>query len=121
MSQALRFLHVHNTFLLAALLILHVYLLNCVHAKLYNVTIDDQDGDPTNGNKIIYTPSTSWQAGQNCTPCTARPTPQSSAYLGTWMDSTFNPDGTGTNDTPGQIIQAGVSFTGTIFQAISRE
>ena len=86
-------------------------LVNCVSARRFNVTIDDQGGDPTNGNQIIYTPSGAWQAGQNCTTCTAQPS-QSDAYLGTWMDSTFNPNGTKTNDTPGQIIQASVSFTG---------
>ena len=90
-----------------------------VYAKQFNITIDDQEGDPTNGNHIIYTPAEAWNIGQNCSACTAKPSPQSDAYLGTWMDATFNPNGTVTNDVPGQIIQARVSFTGTPFRAHS--
>lgn len=76
------------------------------------MTIDDQDGDPTNGNHIIYTPDGAWSVGQNCSGCTAKPSPQSDAYLGTWMDATFNPAGTVTNSVPDQIIQASVNFVG---------
>ncbi|KAI5117400.1 hypothetical protein M0805_004622 [Coniferiporia weirii] len=82
-------------------------------ADLVNVTIDDQFGDPTNGQHIFYDPSEAWQAGQTCTSCTARPSPASDAYLGTWTDATFNPSGTVTNSVPDQIIQASVSFVGT--------
>lgn len=115
MRLALRFHHARNTIWLTLLI---SCFFNCVHGRRFNVTVDDQDGDPTNGNKIIYTPSTSWQTGQNCTTCTAQPSPQSSAYLGTWMDSTFNPNGTGTNGTPGQIIQASLTFTGTLIHIL---
>ncbi|KAI5117398.1 hypothetical protein M0805_004620 [Coniferiporia weirii] len=78
-----------------------------------NVTIDDQDGDPTNGQHISYSPPGAWQAGQTCTDCTAKPSPASDAYLGTWTDSTFYPAGDTTVSTSGQIIQASASFVGT--------
>lgn len=83
-------------------------------ARQFNITIDDQQGDPSNGNHISYTPSDAWNVGQTCTACTAKVTPQSDAYLGTWMDATFNPTGNATNNAPGQIPQASVSFTGKV-------
>lgn len=83
-----------------------------VSARQFNVTIDDQEGDPTNGNRIIYTPQGGWNIGQNCSACTAKATPQSDAYLGTWMDATYNPNGTISNGVPGEIIQASVGFVG---------
>ncbi|KAI5118094.1 hypothetical protein M0805_007743 [Coniferiporia weirii] len=82
-------------------------------ANPINVTIDDQFGDPTNGQSILYSPSAAWQAGQTCTECKAKVSPASDAYLGTWMDATFNPLGSTANSVPGQIIRASTTFFGT--------
>ena len=81
-------------------------------AALSNVTIDDQNGDPTNGLKINYNPPSAWHAGQTCTVCTAKVIPATDAWMGTWTDGSFNPVGTNTNNVPGQIIQASLSFIG---------
>lgn len=81
-------------------------------AVLVNVTIDDQFGDPSTGQHIAYSPEDAWQVGQTCQACTAKPTPAEDAYLGTWSDASFNPSGNATNDVPGQVIKASVSFTG---------
>ncbi|PAV23423.1 hypothetical protein PNOK_0049100 [Pyrrhoderma noxium] len=81
-------------------------------AALVNVTIDDQFGDPSTGQHIAYSPEDAWQVGQTCQACTAKPTPAEDAYLGTWSDASFNPSGNATNDVPGQVIKASVSFTG---------
>ena len=94
------------------LILILVFLLPSSFAALSNVTIDDQNGDPTNGLKINYNPSAAWQVGQTCTDCTAKVTPASDAWMGTWMDSSFNPAGTITSSVAGQIIQASVSFVG---------
>ncbi|KAL5512058.1 hypothetical protein ACEPAH_5277 [Sanghuangporus vaninii] len=80
---------------------------------MINVTIDDAFGDPTNGRQIQYFPSIAWQRGDGCQPCTAKPTPASDAWLGTWHDATFNPNDTATNSALGQIIVASAQFTGT--------
>ena len=95
-------------------------LLGPVYPRLVNFTIDDQDGDPTNGQQIRYDPPSAWSAGQLCTGCSAQPKPQSSAYLGTWMDATFNPDGPSANisGVPGQIVQATTNFIGESVQAV---
>ena len=85
-----------------------------VFAGLVNVTIDDQSGDPTTGGHINYTPSDAWQVGQTCQSCTAKPAPADDAYMGTWTDASFNPSGTSTNDDPGEIIRASVSFVGEL-------
>ena len=82
------------------------------YAALSNVTIDDQIGDPTNGLQINYNPPDAWKGGQICSACSAKVTPASDAWMGTWMDASFNPSGTGTNKVPGQIIQASLSFVG---------
>ena len=87
-------------------------------ARQFNVTIDDQEGDPTNGNQIIYTPDGAWNIGQNCSKCVAKPTPKSDAYLGTWMDSTFL--ATGKSAFVGQVLQASISFVGTSLPANCR-
>lgn len=87
---------------------------NFVKAAQSNITVDDQGGDPTNDAHILYTPSGAWNVGQSCAGCTAKPSPQSDAYLGTWMDATFNPNGTTTNKTPGQIPQASFNFIGKV-------
>ena len=78
-----------------------------------NIIIDDQFGDPVTGAHITYEPAVSWQKGQTCQNCTAKPTPASDAWMGTWMDASFNPSGTATNSVPGQIISATVPFTGS--------
>lgn len=83
-----------------------------ISARQFNITIDDQDGDPSNGNHITYTPLGAWHVGQNCSVCLTDVTPQSSAYLGTWMDATFFPFGE-TVVAPGQVLQASVNFVGT--------
>ena len=82
--------------------------------KRVNVTIDDFFGDPTNNQKIQYFPSAAWQSGNGCERCTAKPTPASSAWLGTWHDSSFNPNDTATNSALGQIIVASAQFSGEI-------
>ncbi|EJD06217.1 uncharacterized protein FOMMEDRAFT_145466 [Fomitiporia mediterranea MF3/22] len=77
---------------------------------LNNVTIDDQNGDPTTGQYIQYSPSEAWRRGQDCNNCTARPN-AARTFDGTWMDATYFPDGIG-EPTGGQILYANVSFTG---------
>ncbi|KAH8114188.1 hypothetical protein DFH11DRAFT_254255 [Phellopilus nigrolimitatus] len=97
-------------------IVIYLYLASLVpriSAILVNVTIDDQFGDPTNGEQITYNPPSAWQTGQNCQLCTAKPSPASDAYMATWHDASFNPAGTATNNVAGQIIQASVSFTGS--------
>ncbi|KAL5490713.1 hypothetical protein ACEPAI_5547 [Sanghuangporus weigelae] len=84
-----------------------------ISSRMINVTIDDAFGDPTNGRQIQYFPSTAWQRGDGCQPCTAKPSPASDAWLGTWHDATFNPNDTATNSALGQIIVASAQFTGT--------
>ena len=81
-------------------------------ASLVNVTIDDAFGDPKTGQQIAYQPSNAWQAGNGCQPCTAKPSPASEAWAGTWHDASFNPNDTATNVALGQLISASVSFTG---------
>ena len=87
-------------------------------AASYNVTIDDQYGDPTNGLQIVYNPPSAWQKGQICADCAAKVTPANDAWMGTWMDATYSPSGDVTNKVPGQIIQASLSFTGEYFSEI---
>lgn len=79
-----------------------------------NITIDDEYGDPLTGQQISYSPADAWQQGNDCTACTAKPTPASDAWNGTWHDASFNPSGTGTNGAPGQIITASVQFEGEL-------
>ncbi|KAI5117401.1 hypothetical protein M0805_004623 [Coniferiporia weirii] len=87
-------------------------------ADSVNVTIDDQFGDPTNGQHIFYEPSEAWKVGQTCTDCAAKLSPVSDVYLGTWMDSTFYPAGDASVSTSGQISTASVSFVGTAVYVI---
>lgn len=94
------------------LIFLIILFLPSSFAALSNVTIDDQNGDPTNGSKINYNPPSAWKEGQVCTSCSARVTPASSAWMGTWMDASYNPPGGNLNNVPGQIIQASVPFIG---------
>lgn len=81
-------------------------------ARLVNITIDDQNGDPQTGQVINYNPPEAWKPGQTCTGCTAKPSPASNAYMGTWQDASYNPNDTATNSVPGQVIQASVPFIG---------
>lgn len=81
-------------------------------ARLVNITIDDQNGDPQTGQVINYNPPEAWQPGQTCSDCTAKPSPASNAYMGTWQDASYNPNDTATNSVPGQVIQASVPFIG---------
>ncbi|KAJ7585677.1 hypothetical protein C8J56DRAFT_788566 [Mycena floridula] len=80
-------------------------------AVLVNVTIDDTFGDPTTGNKIQYSPPSSWNLGGDCNGCSAYPS-AAQAYLHTWQDGTFNKD-SGSNPNPNQVLLATVPFTGT--------
>ncbi|KAI0793311.1 hypothetical protein C8Q75DRAFT_712891 [Abortiporus biennis] len=57
-----------------------------VSASIFNVTVDDSSPDPLSGAQIVYTPPGIWQAGQNCSNCTARPDP-TGAMEQTWHDS----------------------------------
>ncbi|KAL5478441.1 hypothetical protein ACEPAI_2625 [Sanghuangporus weigelae] len=94
-----------------AILTLSLFSITLVFARSYNVTIDDQMGDPTTGRSISYSPADVWNDGQTCERCTARPSPASNAYMGTWKDATFLPP-----DDPGEtaeIVQASVPFIGT--------
>lgn len=77
--------------------------INVVLCVLTNVSIDDTDGDPITGQKIIYD-SPTWSFGPSCEDCEAIPTPASSAFLGTWHDTTFLP-GNG-------LVSATALFTG---------
>ncbi|EJD06284.1 uncharacterized protein FOMMEDRAFT_166512 [Fomitiporia mediterranea MF3/22] len=97
---------------MSLLLILIASLLSTGLTKLVNVTIDDTYGDPITGNQIVYSPSSAWQQGNGCGPCTAKPSPSSNAWMGTWHDATFNPNDTSVNNAIGQIINASVEFFG---------
>lgn len=81
-------------------------------AKLVNVTIDDQNGDPVTGNHITYGPQDAWQDGQTCTNCSARGIIASYTYSGTWIDASYNPGSASVNAYAGTLIQASVKFTG---------
>ena len=58
-------------------------------AGLVNRTIDDTNGDPTNGRTPVYLPNGPWN-GPNCTGCAINPSP-SLAFDGTWSAATYNP------------------------------
>lgn len=87
-------------------------------ARLVNITIDDQNGDPQTGQVINYNPPEAWQPGQTCSDCTAKPSPASNAYMGTWQDASYNPNDTATNSVPGQVIQASVPFIGNSIHSL---
>ena len=78
-----------------------------------NITIDDEEGDPTNQNHFSYYPSFSWQQGGGCGGCAAQPN-ASEALSGTWHDSSYYSIGDpGPNPaTAGFISKAAVQFTG---------
>lgn len=59
-----------------------------VSGALINVTVDDSGRDPHTGFSFSYSPQASWNNGQDCTGCSARPDP-AQAYMGTWHDTTF--------------------------------
>lgn len=84
----------------------------CISVRQFNATIDDQIGDPTNGNHTMHSPQGACNVGQNCTVCAAKVSPECDAYLGTWMDTTYNPSGTNVNNDPGQVVEASVNFVG---------
>ncbi|KAJ6573936.1 hypothetical protein DFH09DRAFT_383691 [Mycena vulgaris] len=78
------------------------------------VVIDDANGDPTNGNTVLYEPPTSWMNGAigKCSGCTG-PSPQI-AYMNTWHGAAFN--GKNKNDNAFDNASpptATVSFFGT--------
>jgi hypothetical protein len=79
-------------------------------AIFVNVTVDDTLGDPITGQQFSYLPAGSWNVGQTCTACTARPDP-SLLFAGTWHDGTFNPL-PGSNANPNQPIVATIPFNG---------
>lgn len=80
------------------------------YASQYNVTIDDQIGDPTNGNLIQYTPQDEWIIGQTCSDCDLNSDQRSHAYFGTWMNATYETTGS----LAGHIKQASVTFEGRL-------
>lgn len=80
-------------------------------ARSYNVTIDDQMGDPTTGRTINYSPSEAWNNGQACDTCSSVPSPAGMAYMSTWKDGTFFPAGSDSTYA-GQILTASVAFVG---------
>ncbi|EJD00595.1 uncharacterized protein FOMMEDRAFT_159343 [Fomitiporia mediterranea MF3/22] len=83
-------------------------------AATSNVTIDDAFGNPNTGGHILYFPSTSWQRGDGCTTCAAKPPAGTGAYRGTWHEALFEPANTSTpNSNNGKIISASATFTGT--------
>ena len=74
-----------------------------------NVTIDDTFGDLTNNIHFVYLPESSWQQGNGCSACTAKPDP-SQAFNATWHDSSYFPSAPG--ETPTAINSASVQFSG---------
>ena len=83
-----------------------------IHGREVNVTIDDQYGDPTTGQFILYNPPEAWQNGLDCEACNAKPRPITNAYNNTWKDGSFFPAEQGPNNVTGQIISASVPFIG---------
>jgi len=78
-----------------------------------NITIDDNSPDPLTGEHIAYgpnSPNVTWNIGQDCAKCVAKPDP-SQAFNGTWHDGSFFPGG--------PILSASVSFTGTAVYVLS--
>lgn len=81
-----------------------------VHARSQNISIDDQYGDPVNGQKITYTPNNSWFVGQSCDDdCVANPSPSQSAFMATWMEGISNSSSSDSD----QTVSALVPFSGT--------
>ncbi|KAJ7480074.1 hypothetical protein B0H11DRAFT_2280753 [Mycena galericulata] len=83
-----------------------------------SITIDDQDGDPTSGNTIVYSPPGAWILGAigNCPNC-ASPSPDL-AYLNTFHGSLFNPGNSKKQQPPQQPPTATVTFFGTSVSVI---
>ncbi|KLO13108.1 hypothetical protein SCHPADRAFT_890293 [Schizopora paradoxa] len=56
-----------------------------------NVSVDDNSPDPLTGAQFVYgpnNPNVTWNIGQDCTNCIARPDP-SQMFDGTWHDGSF--------------------------------
>ncbi|TDL24130.1 hypothetical protein BD410DRAFT_719758 [Rickenella mellea] len=70
-----------------------------------NHTIDDTIGDDITGDVPTYTPSSVWNAGQDCPSCSVQPD-QSLAFDQTWHAATYGPS----DNTPRSID---FSFNGT--------
>ncbi|KAJ7451154.1 hypothetical protein FB451DRAFT_712276 [Mycena latifolia] len=74
------------------------------------ITIDDQNGDPTNGGIITYNPPGAWMSGAigGCPGCVG-PSPVL-AYMNTWHGSLFSMKNRTGNSSP---LTASVTFFGT--------
>lgn len=88
-----------------------------VHARSQNISIDDQYGDPTNGQTITYTPSGAWSVGQTCgndnnSNCAASPSPSQSAFMATWMEGVMNSTSNNNDSSSDQPVSASVPFLG---------
>ncbi|KAI0090027.1 hypothetical protein BDY19DRAFT_98976 [Irpex rosettiformis] len=57
-----------------------------------NITVDDS-GLGGSLSQITYAPPGGWNVGNNCSACTAHPSP-GEAFAGTWHDTTFPANGT---------------------------
>ncbi|KAJ7205527.1 hypothetical protein GGX14DRAFT_644793 [Mycena pura] len=80
-----------------------------------NITIDDTNGDPTNGNKVTYEPAGAWVSGgcgsdQSCVPPNA-----DAANAGTYTGSFIRSPQTNVN---ANRSTASVTFTGTSVSVI---
>ena len=75
-----------------------------------NVTIDDQLGDPINGNLFSYKPAGAWASGVSCG-CNANPD-LSQVKDGTWTWTKFQPDNSSDDPFYGKIRSATIPFFG---------
>lgn len=59
------------------------------YAKLINVTVDDQNGDPITSAHVQYSSLADWDFNPNCTDCRAMFDPNQ-AYMGTWHNASYD-------------------------------
>ncbi|SJL05382.1 uncharacterized protein ARMOST_08749 [Armillaria ostoyae] len=74
-------------------------------ATLVNVTVDDQNGDPTTRDTISYTPADAWVVNSPCNNCSTQ-VDASKAWNETWHVGKFSNKST-------SVLQASYPFSGT--------
>ena len=97
---------------LSSLVVTAVLSASATLAGSVNVTVDDTYGDTNTGGQIAYGPAGSWNVGQTCTTCTARPN-VAQAFDGSWHDATFYPTDSTAGSNLGSLVTASYVFNGT--------
>ncbi len=62
-----------------------------VFGSLVNITVDNAAPNPTTGAAFSYAPDNTWNEGNGCGFCSAKPN-ASLAYNQTWQDVSFDPN-----------------------------